>query len=151
MFGKGQQRVPTARLEVLRRLPMFEQFPDADLAAIDALVCQTVVLPGGVLVKQGQAGRQAFIVVSGEAEVRVDGEVVAHARAGDVVGEMALLDNQPRSASVVAVTALEVLVIDPRQFAELFNDPRTARWIAISLARRLRTSEHPELLVHSAG
>jgi CRP/FNR family cyclic AMP-dependent transcriptional regulator len=146
MFGKGHQRVPAARLEVLRGLPMFEHFSDDELATIDALGCQMLIEPGGVLIAQGRAGREAFIVCSGDAEVRVDGDVVAHVRAGDVVGEMALLDNMPRSASVVAVTPLQVFVVDPRQFAMLFSDPRTARWIAVNLAQRLRTAEHPESL-----
>lgn len=144
MFGKPSHTVPPARLAVLRRLPMFESFTDAELAEIDSLVCQTVIAPGNTLVTQGRAGRQAFLVISGEAEVRVDGEVVAQATAGDVIGEMALLDNCPRSATVTAITPLEVFVIDPREFGALISDPRTARWLATVMARRLRDVEHLE-------
>jgi len=110
-----------------------------------------VIQPGETLIAQGKAGREAFIVVSGEADVQVDGHVVARVRAGEVVGEMALLDNKPRSASVVAVTAMQVFVIDPREFAVLFSDPRTARWIATNLARRLRDVEQSDLLTPVAS
>jgi CRP/FNR family transcriptional regulator, cyclic AMP receptor protein len=147
MFGRGHQGAPAGRLDVLRRLPIFAHYTDEELREIDALVCQTVVPRGGTLIRQGEPGREAFIVLAGEAEVRVDGEMVAVVRAGEVVGEMALLDNKPRSASVVAMTPLEILVIDPRQFAMLFSDARAARWIAASLARRLRDFETARQLV----
>jgi len=55
-----------------------------------------------------------------------------------IVGEMSLLDNQPRSATVVAKTPLRVLVMDPSQFAAVFSDPHAAQWIAASLSHRLR-------------
>jgi CRP-like cAMP-binding protein len=145
MFGKSARAVPATRLELLRRLPLFANFSDSELATVDRLVCQTVMAPGNTLVTQGRGGREAFIVVSGVAEVRVDGEVVAHSTAGDVIGEMSLLDNRPRSATVVAITPLEVLVVDPGQFAELISDPRTARWLATVMAQRLREVEGIEL------
>ncbi|MBV9488070.1 MAG: cyclic nucleotide-binding domain-containing protein [Frankiaceae bacterium] len=145
MFGKSMHSVPPARLELLRRLPMFANFTEKELVVIDGLVCQTVIAPGDTLVIQGRAGREAFIVVSGEAEVLVDGQLVAHAAVGDVIGEMSLLDNRPRSATVIALTALEVLVVDPRQFAELMSDPRTARWLAKVMTKRLREVESIEL------
>jgi CRP-like cAMP-binding protein len=96
-------------------------------------------VPAGVaLTVQHEPGRQAFIVAEGEAEVIVDDEVVAEIGPGDLVGEMSLLDNQPRSATVVAKTYLHVLVMEPRQFGTLFADPHTAQWNAASLSRRLR-------------
>jgi CRP-like cAMP-binding protein len=141
MFGKAHRTVSPARLAAFRGLPMFEHFSDSDLERIDSLGCQTTLPAGEVLTVQGRHGREAFIVLSGAAAVSVDGEVVAHVHAGDVVGEMAMFDNLPRSATVVATTDLEVFAVDPREFAALFSDPRTARWVATQLTKRLRDVE----------
>ncbi len=130
--------VPAGWLALLRQVPMFADLPDDLLARVDALVTDASVPAGAALTVQDEPGRQAFIVAEGEAEVIVDNEVVAEIGPGDLVGEMSLLDNQPRSATVVAKTYLHVLVMEPRQFGALFADPHTAQWIAASLSRRLR-------------
>jgi cAMP-dependent protein kinase regulator len=141
MFAKQKHGVPATRIELLRQLPMFAHYPDEDLASIDALVDEVLVPAGSTLTTEGQPGREAFIVVSGEAEIRVGDQALGTATAGELVGEMSLLDNQPRSATVTALTPLRVLVIDPRQFGTLLQDPRTARWLATSLSQRLRGTD----------
>ena len=130
--------VPAARLALLRQVPMFADLPDDLLARVDALVTDATVPAGTALTIEGEPGRQAFIIAEGEAEVIHAGAVVAELGPGALVGEMSLLDNQPRSATVVAKTYLHLLVMEPRQFGALFADPHTAQWIAASLSRRLR-------------
>jgi CRP/FNR family transcriptional regulator, cyclic AMP receptor protein len=130
--------VPSARLALLRQVPMFADLPDDLLARVDALVTDATVPAGTALTVENEPGRQAFIIAEGEAEVIRAGAVVAELGPGALVGEMSLLDNQPRSATVVAKTYLHVLVMEPRQFGALFADPHTAQWIAASLSRRLR-------------
>jgi CRP-like cAMP-binding protein len=130
--------VPASRLALLRQVPMFAELPDHVLARVDALMTDSAVPAGAALTTQGEPGREAFIIAAGEAEVIMDGAVVADLGPGDLVGEMSLLDNQPRSATVVAKTYLHVLVMEPRQFGALFADAHTAQWIAASLSRRLR-------------
>ncbi len=139
------------RLDLLRSLSIFAHYGDADLEAVDALLCDRDLAPGAVVMSEGQPGREAFIVVSGTAEIRVGGEVIAYASAGDMVGEMALLDAHPRSATVVALTPMTILVMDPGEFATLLSDPRTAMWIATSLSNRLRDVEHPVVLAQSSN
>jgi CRP-like cAMP-binding protein len=129
------------RLAELRSLAIFAKFDDAELARTAQRLTEVEVPAGAVLVKEGQPGREAFIVASGAAEVRVADQAVGYAGAGDLVGEMALLDAQPRSASVVAITPMRLLVMDPSEFASLLDDPRSARWIAASLASRVRSSD----------
>jgi CRP/FNR family cyclic AMP-dependent transcriptional regulator len=148
MFGKGHHDVPSDRL---RALPMFAEFSDAELCAIDNLMCPATIGPGSSMMAQGKPGRQAFIVIAGEAAVYVDGEVVASVGPGDVVGEMALMSNQPRSASVVAISSLEVFAIDPREFATLFGDPRLARWFKDRLTQRVRQREYTNHLLTIPG
>lgn len=130
--------VPAERLALLRSVPMFADLPPDLLARVDALMTESTVPAGAALVREDDAGREAFIIAEGEAEVISGGDLVAEIGPGELVGEMSLLDNQPRSATVVARTPLRVLVMDPRQFAALFSDPHAAQWIAASLSHRLR-------------
>jgi CRP/FNR family cyclic AMP-dependent transcriptional regulator len=125
----------------LRNLPMFEDFSSRDLARIDVLTCEIDIAAGRTVMTQGQVGREALIVLSGDADVRIDGEVVARIGSGDVVGELALLDGKPRSATVIAATDMRVLVFDRGQFAELLQDPRAALAIAACVSRRLHDAE----------
>lgn len=135
---------PSARrLSELRALKIFATFADADLAAVASRLTDLEAAPGTILIKEGEPGREAFIVASGVAELRVEGQVVGRVTTGDLVGEMSLLDARPRSATVVAVTHMRLLVMDPSEFASLLEDPRTARWIAANLSNRVRDWGHP--------
>lgn len=143
--------VPMSRIDLLRQVPMFADLPNDLIARVDALMIETTVDMGATLMHENDLGREAFIIAEGTAEVIVGNELVAEVGPGEIVGEMSLLDNQPRSATVVAKTPLRILVMDPRQFTALFSDPHAAQWIAASLSHRLRahikqTSDHePEL------
>lgn len=130
--------IPLSRLDLLRQVPMFADLPADLLARVDALMIETTVDVGATLMRETDAGREAFIIAEGTAEVIVGHELVAEIGPGEIVGEMSLLDNQPRSATVVAKTPMRVLVMDPRQFAAVFSDPHAAQWIAASLSNRLR-------------
>lgn len=138
MLRHIKNRVPASRLELLRQVPVFAQRSDDELAEIDSLVDRVSVHAGTVLMVEGRPGREAFIVLSGEAEVRVAGHFVHTAGAGEVLGEMSLLDLQPRSATVIASSQMDLLVVNPRNFGSLVRNPRTAQWIARTLAQRLR-------------
>jgi CRP-like cAMP-binding protein len=119
---------------------MFSALSDGALERIDARMVEVRVAAGTVLMTQGERGREAFIVADGIAEVRVAGRIVSSVRTGDLVGEMSLLDGSPRTATVIALTPMRILVLDPSQFGELFTDPGTAQWIAANLAQRLRAA-----------
>jgi CRP/FNR family transcriptional regulator, cyclic AMP receptor protein len=141
MMTSRMRRRSTSRLTVLRQLKIFEDFSVAELARVDALTCETRIPAGRTVMAQGQVGREALIVLSGYADVRVDGAVVAHIGTGDIAGEMALLDGKPRSATVVAATEMRVLVLDRGQFSELLRNPRAALAVAGCVSRRLQDAE----------
>src|SRR5690349_24510374 len=88
----------------LAKIPLFEHLSAKQLQAVDGLVTTIDVGAGRELIKQGEAGREFIVVVKGEAEVRRDGTVVATRGPGTFFGEIALLLDQPRNASVTAVT-----------------------------------------------
>ena len=99
-----------------------------------------VALPAGrVLCEQGGIGREAFIILEGTAEVRRNKKKVATLGAGACVGELSLLDHGPRTASVIAITDLRVLVIGAREFAGIIDEvPPIAHKILQSLAAKVR-------------
>ena len=128
------------RFTALRAVPMFAALPNAALRRVDAQMTELRVPAGTVLTRQHEFGREAFIIAEGRAAIIVDGTIVSSAAAGDLIGEVALLDSGPRTATVTALTAMRVYVLDPAQFGALFEEPDTSRWIAAHLARRLRAT-----------
>lgn len=108
--------------ERLANIPLFANLSKKQLAALGGLATVVDVGAGRELIHQGGVGREFFLVVEGEAEVRRDGEVIAHRGPGTFFGETALLFDQPRNASVVALTDMQVEVIERRDFAELLLD-----------------------------
>ena len=142
MFRNDAHGVPRSRLDMLRRLPMFSQYSDEELVRVDALVYETTVAAGTALTVEGKVRRQVFIVLSGAATVAVAGTQIARLGAGDLIGEMSMLNNQAQSATVTAEEALRVLVMDPREFGTWVSDPRASRWLASDLSERLRIAQN---------
>ena len=103
----------------------------------------TVSVPAGTaLVEEGAAGREFFIVLSGEVSVTVGGKEVAVLKEGEWFGELAIIDPAPRDATVTALAPCELLVIDARRFGPLLEEvPVLARKILVGLARRLREAD----------
>ncbi|GAC1409083.1 MAG: hypothetical protein NVSMB57_01350 [Actinomycetota bacterium] len=122
-------------------MPLFAGSADKDLIAIAGLLDEARCEAGEAVLREGDAGRQAFILIEGVATVTVHGHPVARLGPGEFIGEMALLDLAPRSATVTAVTPLRLLVADPRNFERLAAYPAIARAISRALARRLRLAE----------
>lgn len=131
-------RSSRSRLDSLRRIPVFAGLSDATLAHLDSQMAEIELPAGATLMSEHERGREALIIADGLAEVSVDGRPVSSVAAGDLVGEMALLDSGPRTATVTALTSVRIYVLDARQFEVLFEHPDTARWIATALARRVR-------------
>ena len=138
MLRTRPHRAARSRLDSLRQIPVFADLSDATLAHLDSQMAEVELPAGATLVTERTRGREAFIMADGLAEVSVDGRPVTSVAAGDLVGEMSLLDSGPRTATVTALTPVRIYVLDARQFAVLFEHPDTARWIATALARRIR-------------
>ena len=98
------------------------------------------VQAGCALTTEGTAGRDAFYVVTGHARVTADGTLVAHIGPDEFIGEMALIDHGPRSASVVAESPMQVLAFDASAFSALLDDRQVARGVQRQLVGRLRAA-----------
>lgn len=138
MLRTRPHRSSRSRLDSLRQIPVFADLSEVALAHLDAQMAEIELPAGATLMSEGERGREALIIADGLAEVSVDGRAVTSVSAGDLVGETALLDSGPRTATVTALTPVRLYVLDARQFAVLFEHPDIARWIASALVRRIR-------------
>lgn len=132
-------------LDHLARVPLFTGLSRADLEMVAKATDEITVEPGRTLVKEGDPGHEAFIIIEGSATVTKDGAEVAQLDPGAVFGEMALIERAPRNATVTAKSTLRVLVLGQREFSGLLEEsPQFTRRIMAALAYRVREkdSEH---------
>ena len=131
-----------AKLDLIKRTPLFEHCSKKDLQHIAGIADEIDLRAGKVLIREGERGREFFVLVSGEAEVRRKGRKIATVGPGDFVGEMALLSKAPRNATVTALTPVDVLVITDRAFLDLMDKtPDLWHKVARALAERLGDTE----------
>jgi CRP/FNR family transcriptional regulator, cyclic AMP receptor protein len=131
-----------AKLELIKGAPLFENCSKQDLKRIAQITDQLDLRAGKVLIREGERGREFFVIASGEVEVRRKGRKIATLGPGSFVGEMALLSKAPRSATVTAVTPLDVLVITDRAFLDLLDKvPELWLKVARALAERVGADE----------
>lgn len=98
---------------------------------------------GLVIIEQGEVGSNLYLIVEGTARVERDGEIVGEVGENDVIGEMALIDNQPRSATVIAQTRCELLAVPHDKFWEFVDTvPSVQRTLLVALSKRVRDLEH---------
>lgn len=134
-------RSTSERNRQLRTLPMFAGCSYRQLVRIGSLVDDTNVPAGTTLIVENDTGTTSYVIVEGEAEVTFAGAHLNTLRAGDLFGEMALLDQAPRCATVTATTDLHLLVFDEHGFDELVRQPWLARRLLHTIVERLRAAE----------
>jgi CRP/FNR family cyclic AMP-dependent transcriptional regulator len=124
--------------EQLAAVPLFEGLSKKQLSQISSLMTPLNIAAGRVLAHQGEIGREFMILLEGEIEVACDGKVIAVRGAGDYVGEIALLDERPRTATLTARTDIVVEVLNRAEFSSLLAEaPELSRQIRATMARRL--------------
>ena len=130
------------KISLLKEVPLFWGCSEKELKHI-AKVAEQVDLPAGaVLMREGEPGREMYIIADGNAKVTVSGRKRATVGKGEVVGELALLDHGLRTATVTAEAPMSAFIVDARGFATVLNDaPSVAVKVARGLATRLRSAE----------
>lgn len=124
----------------LSTLSFFEGFDRASLDEIEAMGEPVEVEPGAVITEQGRVGQEAYVVRRGEVEVVVNGHTVATAGPGSLLGEMALLDLRPRSATLVARTPVELISYGSEQFRAIVEEmPSDVRARLVERDERFRS------------
>lgn len=123
----------------LADVSFFDGFTKDQLRRVADLSKEVEVPAGTVIIDQGDAGTECFVIVEGDASVYVANDHVATLHAGSMVGEMALVDHRPRTASVVADTPLKLLRFDAQQFRTLLEEmPKASERVMSLLTARLR-------------
>jgi CRP-like cAMP-binding protein len=123
--------------ERLAEVPLFEGLSKKQLEMVSSLATRLDVPAGTVLTREGGQGCEFIIVLEGEVEVRQQGRLVATRGPGEFFGEMALVDHQPRTATVRSTTPVEMEVIARREFQALLADvPGIADRIRATIAER---------------
>lgn len=131
-------------IELLRRISLFRDLPEDDVAAFAAIVHTRHWPAGALILSKDEPGATAFLITEGNVDVQLessDGRVfiVARLGPGEHFGEMALFDDEPRSASIVATTDTAMLEIRRDDFvSELLSRPQVILRLLSSLTRRLR-------------
>lgn len=127
------------RLAALGQVTMFEGLSKRSLARIDQLATVRHAAAGEKLMEQGEKGDHMMVVLEGHATVRRGKRKLGEVTPGQCVGEMALLDNEPRSATVVAEEPMQLLSIPGPAFRKLLPKvPRITDTVLATLSARLR-------------
>jgi CRP/FNR family cyclic AMP-dependent transcriptional regulator len=135
------------KVQALKAAPLFEGLSRKELVQL-ARVCEDLeVQPGTVLCKEGQIGHEFFVIVEGKVQVTRKGRPLATLNSGDFVGEIALVTEMPRTATVTAETLVRLFVLTGRDFRGVLDkNPTVERKVLRALGRRLaETSSDPTL------
>jgi CRP-like cAMP-binding protein len=139
MFKK--QKADPAAASKLRDVAFFEGFSDAELARVAELAEDVDAEQGALLMDQGNVGQDAYVIIDGQAGVYMGGEHVATLEPGSMVGEMALIDHRPRTASVIAETPMKLISFDTKAFRKLLDEfPEANDRVTQLLTARLKAN-----------
>lgn len=137
----------TATLQALKAIPLFRTLSEGDLSALAGLLRERRYPRGSIVLAQGDPGDSLFLIAEGQAKVAVlaeDGRevILSVLGPGGVFGEMSLLDDEPRSAHVIAMTDAVLLQLRREDFrSRLRASPELAVALLAELSRRLRRAD----------
>ena len=127
------------QLKHLATVPLFSDCSKRELGHVARVGREIHVGAGTLIADQGQMGREAFVILEGDVAVKRGGRKIATLTAGDVVGELSLLDHGPRTASVECETDATLLVLEQHAFREVLADhPTISLKLLATLAERIR-------------
>jgi CRP/FNR family transcriptional regulator, cyclic AMP receptor protein len=130
------------KLQLLHAIPLFSTLGDRDLERLGQLAEEVDLPAGRILMRQGQTGSEMFILARGAAVIERDGREIAQSGPGDFFGEIALLSEGPRTATVTLTEPSTLFVLGHREFHTLMDQSSPIRAAVFdALASRLRTLE----------
>ena len=130
-----------AKSELLKRAPLFANCSKRELDAIGGIADEIDLKEGKELTREGKPGREFFVLVEGTADVVKKGRKVNTLEAMDFFGEIALIHESPRTATVKATSPVRALVITERNFKRLLREqPEIQRKVLEALAERVAPS-----------
>lgn len=130
------------KLDRLRQVPLFSGLDRKHIELLGQIADEVDVPDGRALTRQGHSGSEFFVVEDGHVTIDRDGKRLATLGPGDFLGEIALIDGQPRTATATAQGATRLIVIGRRGFHTLMDQYPTVRDAVMeALCRRVRDNE----------
>lgn len=127
------------RVLFLKTIDLFQQIPGEDLVRVAQIAEEMRFEPGETLLTEGELGDSLYLIVAGRVRVEKKARVITELGERECVGEMAILDSEPRSATVRAIDGVLALKIEREDFYDLLNEKsEIAQGIIKVLTRRLR-------------
>ena len=134
------------KLELLRSVPLFADLDERSLQAISLLAREVDAPAGEILMLEGEPGDAFYVIVEGTVRVQKGERPIRSMTAGGFLGEVALIDRRPRTATATCTTDCRLLVVERHEFDRLLDTfPAIERRVRATIMRRLRGPE-PHLL-----
>jgi CRP/FNR family transcriptional regulator, cyclic AMP receptor protein len=132
-----------AKVELIKSVPLFSECSRKDLDEIAGIADEIDLREGKELTKEGRPGREFFVLIEGDADVKKGSRRINRMAAGDFFGEISLVTRRPRTATVVATSPVRALVITDRSFRTLLErQPVIQNKVMSALAARLGPEEN---------
>jgi len=127
-----------SKIDLIKGVPLFASASKQELAEIAGIADEIDLPEGKVLIKEGDTGREFFVLIEGTAEIARGGKKVASIGPGDFFGEIALIAKTPRNATITTTSPIRTLVITDRAFRQLLDHaPQIQIGVLTALAERL--------------
>lgn len=124
-------------IEILKSIPFFSELSDEDLEAIGQQVQMQYFGPDQVIFEEGDYGEEMYIIKRGKVQVLRDFSIIAELGDGAFFGEMALVSEEPRNATIKATSEVEALVLAKDHFRELLESkPSIAEKVSYEVVKR---------------
>jgi CRP-like cAMP-binding protein len=131
-----------SKVSILQNVQLFSACTDRELAQIARACDEVEIAPDTVVVVEGSAGDDFYFIVTGEASVSRAGHEVATVGPGQYFGELSLLDEAPRNATVTARSPMTLVRLGRREFSAVLDSwPGVAHKLLQQMARRLRMAD----------
>lgn len=127
-----------AKAKVIAQVPLFAGLSKKELSQVASIADEIDFPSGKTLIREGDRGREFFILIDGTADVTRNGKLLVTRRDGDFFGEVALMCDAPRNATVVTTSPTQMLVITDRDFRGLIkSNPGIALKVLQAVGERL--------------
>ena len=127
-----------AKTDLLKNVPLFAGCSKSELQKIASLADELDLGEGATLIREGERGREFIVIADGSVRVTRNGKLLRELGAGDFIGEIALVADVPRTATVTATSPVRLLVVTDRAFRGLLEQmPSIAKKVLQSLGERL--------------
>ena len=125
--------------DLLRSVPLFTGMTDSAIESVGGLTHEVRFAESQDLVRQGEEGDSFLVIVEGRARVLQNGDTLRDLGPGDYLGEIALIDGRPRTATVTALEPVRALIVERSDFRRLIDDFSAVRFhVLTALTQRIR-------------